>query len=272
MKSSPILTFCFILVLCEASFAQQTFFHPTSSPIASPAGKVGIGAGLGTPNANLQIGSGAGDGLLNLGGYAFVGALRSSGDLFAGMNVNASYASSTENSIFRIYGSNVYGFSGMQMGHAGDITFYNKSGPVTAGDQANTTANRRMKIGGSGNVSVYNRLSVGTEFPGGCNCVLAVEGKVAAREVQVLAAGWPDFVFEKDYKLPSLEEVSSFIEQNHHLPNVPSAAQVEKEGMELGKMNAVLLQKIEELTLYLLESKKENQEFRQRIEALEKSK
>ncbi|NOY48530.1 MAG: TMF family protein, partial [Chlorobi bacterium] len=61
----------------------------------------------------------------------------------------------------------------------------------------------------------------------------------------------------------------NYINQNKHLPDVPSAKEVEEEGVNLGEMNAVLLQKIEELTLYMIEMKKENKELKQRIEVLE---
>jgi hypothetical protein len=270
MKLSRILTMCIVLSAGSTSFA-QTFWYPSSTG-TSTAGRVGIGPLLSSPNANLQIGSGTDQGSLNLGGYAFVGALRSSGDLFIGMNTNMLYTDANENNKSRVYLSNSYGFSGMQFGYSGEISFFNKNGSVTAGDQANTTANLRMKIRTDGNISVYNGLSIGGEYPGGCNCKLAVEGKIAAREVQVLATGWPDFVFEKNYHLPTLESVESFIIQNHHLPDVPEAKEAEANGVKLGEMNAILLKKVEELTLYLIESKKENEEFRKRIEALERSK
>jgi hypothetical protein len=67
---------------------------------------------------------------------------------------------------------------------------------------------------------------------------------------------WPDFVFEKDYKLLSLNEVEQYIVKNQHLPNMPSAAEVEANGVNLGEMNALLLQKVEELTLYIIQLEK----------------
>ena len=86
---------------------------------------------------------------------------------------------------------------------------------------------------------------------------LAVDGNIVAEEVQVLLSDiWPDYVFEEDYQLRSLEEVEHFIKANKHLPEVPSAADVEKDGQNLGAMNALLLKKVEELTLYLIEQQK----------------
>ena len=90
---------------------------------------------------------------------------------------------------------------------------------------------------------------------------LSVNGKVRAKEVRV-DTNWADFVFENDYALPALSEVERHITENKHLPGIPSAAEVEAEGVELGTISSKLLQKIEELTLYVIAQEK-------RIEALE---
>lgn len=87
--------------------------------------------------------------------------------------------------------------------------------------------------------------------------VLSVDGRVIAEEVTVQnSTSWPDYVFEKNYKLMSLEELSLFIKNNKHLPNIPAASVVEKEGIQLGEMNRKLMEKVEELTLYILELNK----------------
>lgn len=84
---------------------------------------------------------------------------------------------------------------------------------------------------------------------------LAVNGNIRAKEI-IVETGWADFVFEKDYHLPSLSEVEMHILENGHLKDIPSAATVEKEGVNLGNISARLLQKIEELTLYSIEMEK----------------
>lgn len=87
-----------------------------------------------------------------------------------------------------------------------------------------------------------------------------------AEEIVVkLQANWPDYVFEKDYMLPTLEELQLFIAEHNHLPGVPSAAEVKENGVHVGEMNAILLQKIEELTLHMIELKRE-------LDALKKNK
>ena len=82
---------------------------------------------------------------------------------------------------------------------------------------------------------------------------LTSSGKLKAKEVEVTLTGWPDYVFETDYPLMSLQETESFIKQNKHLPALPSAKEVEENGINLGEMNALLLRKVEELTLYILD-------------------
>ncbi|WP_430409155.1 hypothetical protein [Kordia sp.] len=83
-------------------------------------------------------------------------------------------------------------------------------------------------------------------------------------KVDVAAGVWADYVFAKNYKLKPLEEVESFINENGHLPNVPSAEEVESDGLNLGEMDAKLLEKIEELTLYVIELKKEINELKKK--------
>ncbi len=97
---------------------------------------------------------------------------------------------------------------------------------------------------------------------------LAVEGTIGSREIKVQASGWYDFVFDEGYNLRSLEEVESYIETNKHLPEIPSENEVLENGIELGDMNGKLLQKIEELTLYMIEMNKEMKSQKEEINLL----
>ena len=90
---------------------------------------------------------------------------------------------------------------------------------------------------------------------------LAVKGAIRADRVKVYTT-WADFVFEKNYNLPTLEDVEKHIKQNGHLKDIPSAKEVETNGIELGEMNKKLLQKIEELTLYIIDINKELQDVK----------
>lgn len=96
---------------------------------------------------------------------------------------------------------------------------------------------------------------------------LSVAGKVRAYEVKVYNT-WADYVFEEDYNLKPLTEVEEFIAENGHLPNVPSAAEVEEKGIELGEMTKIQQEKIEELTLYLIQQDKENQQLKEELKEL----
>lgn len=96
--------------------------------------------------------------------------------------------------------------------------------------------------------------------------LLAVDGKIISEELKVqLSGNWPDYVFKNDYKLKSFDELRGFIAQNNHLPNIPAAAEVEKNGIEVGDMQKRMMEKIEELTLYVLE-------LENRLKAIEKNK
>lgn len=99
---------------------------------------------------------------------------------------------------------------------------------------------------------------------------LTVDGKAIMEEVKVEVIGVPDYVFADDYKLATLEETASYIEENHHLPEVPSAKEMETNGMNVGEMNMLLLKKIEELTLHLINMEKENKLQSQEITQLKK--
>lgn len=114
----------------------------------------------------------------------------------------------------------------------------------------NNYGNTMLMIKSNGNVGI------GTTDPGTNR--LAVEGTIAGRRVKVTqATAWPDYVFEPDYALPSLQSIEAFIRENKHLPEVPSAKQITADGQDLGDMNTVLLKKVEELTLYLIAMQKE---------------
>jgi len=89
-----------------------------------------------------------------------------------------------------------------------------------------------------------------------------INGTIKTKKVEVTLSGWPDFVFEDNYPLMSLPETEQFIKANKHLPNVPSAAAVEANGVNLGEMNAILIQKVEELTLYILDLQKQINELK----------
>jgi hypothetical protein len=105
--------------------------------------------------------------------------------------------------------------------------------------------------------------------PGG-RCDLQVNGKISTCEVEVTNSGWCDYVFEDDYDLMPLMQVEEFIKQNKHLPSIPPASEIKEGGLKLGEMNIRMMEKIEELTLYLIELKRDNDQIREELELLKK--
>lgn len=141
------------------------------------------------------------------------------------------------------------------------------SPPLIWGDFANDQLKFNGKVGigygfgnypttaGSINVSNYNMF---------------VKGGILTEEVRVSLTGtWADYVFKKDYKLPTLQEVEKQIQEKGHLFNVPSAKQVKEDGIELGEMAKIQQEKIEELTLYLIQQNKEIELLKQKNKELE---
>lgn len=146
----------------------------------------------------------------------------------------------------------------MFFGNGGNIEFF--ISPASNGkDNDISWGGSKMKIMRKGFVGIGKN-------PG---YKLDVDGTVRATTFSAVSPPWSDFVFEKDYKLISLEAVEEFVNKNKHLPDVPAAREVEEKGIDLAKMDAILLQKIEELTLYLIELKKENDNLKLRINELE---
>ncbi|MBO3700161.1 LamG domain-containing protein [Roseivirga sp. E12] len=162
-------------------------------------------------------------------------------------------------------------FSGSYFSHAvfDDIVIYNKA--LSASEIAElmvygvTTGGQGSGLPSSGlwssdtNSNIFyksGKVSVGVEY-NNSGYEFAVKGKILAEGVKVQGfANWPDYVFASSFKLRPLAEVASFIKANQHLPEVPSAKEIETAGLDLGAMDAVLLKKVEELTLYTIDQEK----------------
>nr|WP_315202951.1 tail fiber protein [uncultured Flavobacterium sp.] len=139
--------------------------------------------------------------------------------------------------------------------HASSIAFRAKN--------ASNVPEEFMRIvGQDGNVGI------GTTIP---DSKLTVNGNIHAKEVRIdTSIPVPDYVFANDYKLKTLQEVEAYIKENSHLPEIPSASEIEKNGLMLAEMNMALLKKMEEMTLYMIEQEKKNNIQSKEIEALKK--
>lgn len=136
----------------------------------------------------------------------------------------------------------------------------------------------RLHHSGTNQFTVHpnGQVGIGTGNTSLGNHKLAVEGTIGAREIKVQSTGWSDFVFEREYDLKTLEEVEKHINEKGHLPEIPNEAEVAENGINLGEMDAKLLQKIEELTLYMIDMNKrmnqleiENTELKGKVQSLE---
>lgn len=194
----------------------------------------------------------------------------------------------TNKSIFNVGYSNTSTYLGMHNRFGSELFKVSILGNDTTMFMHLPQANSRIVIGSSGtylqneghklvvkngsakiegNFFSTGNIGIGTmSFIDGADTYkLSVEGKIRAHAIKVYT-DWADYVFEDTYKLPSLEEVEKHIKENGHLKDIPSATEVENNGIELGEMNKLLLQKIEELTLYIIELKKDVDELQTKID------
>lgn len=153
------------------------------------------------------------------------------------------------------------------------ITLWTETGNITKriwiDDASNTlriTAGANIDNGMS--MDEVGHIGIGSD-PG--TYPLEVNGTIRSKEVIVEATGWPDYVFDPEYELQSLEEIEAHIKTKGHLPEIPSAKEVEEEGQHLGEMQQLLLKKIEELTLHVIELKKQNDAQQKEIERLKEN-
>ncbi len=178
---------------------------------------------------------------------------------------------STEPVKFRIYGWNSTSSVGTM--RIDDISMFGSvttTNPIkinyaegSVGIGANPEPNFRLGI--NGNTYISGKVAIGiNDVTRIGSHSLAVDGSaIFTKAIVKLSTAWPDYVFEKDYDLPSLLYIEKYIKENKRLPGVPSASTIEKEGVDIGENQRILLKKIEELTLYIIDQNK-------RIELLEK--
>jgi len=198
-----------------------------------------VGIGTTTPARDLSVKYSSASGNLNALPTVSVANTNTDGFSFA------SFEFSAENG--GVVGAFFADGSGLFLGGTPNVYFRASTNhPILLG----TNKTVRMIISNTGNVGI------GTTSPA---YKFAVNGAIGCKELTVTNTGWADFVFQDNYKLPALDEVEDFISKNKHLPGIPSEAEVKEKGVSVGDMSSKLLQKIEELTLYVIDLKKENE-------------
>jgi len=239
----------------------QTLYVPGGTVGSSSTGNVGIGIASPSYKLELSANSSGEPTSLKLDGGATNGMQIRMGDNYSG-TIGTAYsygatfvASNAYQTTFGTnswskgsssYGSTMafFGISSSTSSPAFQV-LYSPAGTATGAFASFFTSNL-LTILGNGNVGI------GTANP---TYPLAVNGTIEAKAV-IVQTGWSDYVFDRDYRLASLPEVESYIKAEHHLPGLPSAKQVAKDGVSLGDMQSKLLAQIEQLTLHQIEQEK----------------
>ena len=172
--------------------------------------------------------------------------------------------------------NDVYGVNSVAVGFKNTVTGSNSA---AFGLTLNNLTNNSVKVGVSDSAFLMilknGKVGIGTETP---TEMLSVNGNIHTKKVIVTQSGWPDYVFDSAYKLKPLSELENFIKINKHLPEIPSESQTKKDGVDVGNNQALLLKKVEELTLYMINQQKqieklekENEKQQQEIDAFKKN-
>lgn len=171
-----------------------------------------------------------------------------------------------------VNGTSYIGFNAVRMGTTwrcyGDAS--NDGGGVIYGDTYGNINFVPISSANGTNYAIYTDADIKNKVV----FQITPAGVAHAKVIKVDLVNWPDYVFKPTYQLPKLSEVKSYIDQNQHLPDMPTEAEVKKDGINLGEMNKLLVKKVEELTLYLIdlntEKDKKDKEQQTQIDQLKK--
>ena len=183
-------------------------------------------------------------------------------NVFKDSNLEATLGNVNTYQVTGLTANTSYSFTVSALDAAGNESVQSTAVPVTTNATSGGGSGSSVWTESGSTASYNGEVAIGTNsVPSGYK--LAVDGNIRTREIRLDQDTWPDYVFEEGYDLPSLEEIQDFINKHGHLPNIPSAKEVESNGMAVGEMNKLLLEKIEQLMLFTIEQQK-------RIENLER--
>ncbi len=254
-------------------------------------GAVTVGGTLSVTGASTLSGGGTLNGTFS-GTPTFSGGITSSGNVIINTSSEPSLVINTPTSQANFAVATAAGGNYSQQANANDavlrvalqngvtqpspapnLFLTNQSGGninFTTGTATNNDA-IRMQINNSGQVSIGTARPKNSPYNG---YTLSVYGSIVGTTAYILdptlGTNWGDYVFDEDYKLTPLKEIETYVKKNHHLPEVPSKQEVIEKGVNLGEMDMVLLKKVEELTLHMIEMEKKDEKMQKEIEALKK--
>lgn len=212
-----------------------------------------------TYTAGLGITQGEGVDVLDLDFYSLYQTPNLQMKLTAGGRLGIGIASPQQK--LHVNGNIALADNSYVQGANGYTTFYTSANvPQAVRTGGLAVTNEYTETAPVNGLYVKGNVGIGTMNP---QTELAVKGTITAKKMVVTQLNWADYVFEQAYQLPSLDQVETYIKKHKHLPDVPSTKEVEKNGVDVGNNQALLLKKIEELTLYVIELKKELNQLKQ---------
>jgi hypothetical protein len=239
------------------------------------AGNVGVNTQI--PFAQLQVNS-LGSGWQNGNNSVSIGSMGDGGPIYPwsyiGFNATRSNKVNPANWSTGTDGSNTHGNNGgvvLAENASGSLYFVSlpttNTGIHNIGDDNALLNNTTMLLTSAGQLVIGNDIITSNNIPGSYGLYVSYGG-ILTTEVKVAtvnSSNWSDYVFSNNYKLKTLNEVERYIKDNKHLPDVPSSAEVQKDGIDLAEMDATLLKKVEELTLYILQQQQQIDELKKEV-------